>query len=129
MLTASMYFFLLCCMYDNRIIYLIHDVSNSSNHDYSMCNWYYGMTNTVRPWAAQFLIGSKNTWDTWIHLMKIFELHNFLMILFSHYYMTQVAQNLSYMDFFWSQKTCISRPYCIYISILHDHMTYLENKE
>ena len=46
-------FLLCCCMYDSRIIYLRHDVSNSSNYDYPMFFWYYGMTNTVRPWAAQ----------------------------------------------------------------------------
>ena len=36
-----------------------------------------------------------------------------LMILPSPYEVIQVARILSYTDLLWSQKTCISRPYCI----------------
>ena len=41
-------------------------------------------------------------------------MHISFMVLASPYQVTQVAQNLSYTSFFIPQKTCISRPYCIW---------------
>ena len=46
------------------------------------------------------------------------KLHGFLMILPPPYKVTQVARILSYKDFLWSQKRCISRPYFIFLGIL-----------
>ena len=44
------------------------------------------------------------------------ELHDFLRIC--------GCENL-YTDFFWSQKTCISRPYCIAIPVSHKNSSHI----
>ena len=75
----------------------------------------------TRPQAARTLQVHVFEWEPknlrWTKLCsENLEQHRFLIILPSPYKVTKVARILSCTSFSFPQKTCISRPYCIYLS-------------
>ena len=60
----------------------------------------------------RFIIGSKTIWDAWMYVLKTLSctfFDDFAISLWSN----SSCTNFELHRFLWSQKTCISKPYCI----------------